>query len=73
MQFQKGQSGKPAARPRGAEKGAAAFRRPHAPFGNCMSALLGDRAHDARSWTAVAYGALHLLQDCLVIRGNRGH
>src|SRR5215831_9707030 len=36
MQFQKGQSGKPAARRRGAEKGAAAFRRPPAPFGNCM-------------------------------------
>ena len=36
-------------------------------------ALLTDRAHDARSWATLAYGALHLLQDSLVVRGNRGH
>src|SRR5262245_12061496 len=34
-------------------------------------ALLADRAHDARSRAAVACGALHLLHDRLVVRGNR--
>src|SRR2546425_12266627 len=39
--------------------------------GSGKRALLTDRAHDARSRAAVAYGALHLLHDCLVVRGNR--
>jgi 5'-nucleotidase / UDP-sugar diphosphatase len=48
------------------------------PFGNTLahaqaSVLLADRAHDARSRAAVARGALHLLQDRLVVRGNRRH
>src|SRR3981081_1450118 len=48
------------------------------PFGNTRahaqaSVLLADRAHDARSRAAVARGALHLLQDRLVVRGNRRH
>src|SRR5262245_41221248 len=34
-------------------------------------ALLTDRAHGARGRAAVAHGALHLLHDCLVVRGNR--
>jgi hypothetical protein len=33
--------------------------------------LLTDCAHDARSRATVAHGALHLLHDCLIVRGNR--
>src|SRR5262245_6914344 len=38
---------------------------------NGTSLLLADRTHDARSGAAVACGALHLLHDRLVVRGNR--
>src|SRR5262249_17908345 len=55
-------------------KGAAASRRP--PFGCCMSALLGDRAHDARGRAGIAGGApglTHDLEHLPVIRGDRRH
>src|SRR5258708_1554522 len=37
------------------------------------SVLLADRAHDARGRAAGARRALHLLQDRLIVRGNRRH
>jgi hypothetical protein len=51
---------------------------PSLDWGRCTataqaSVLLADGAHDARSRAAIARGALHLLEDRLVIRGNRRH